>query len=149
MPSAPKLDAALCTERVLPFSPERVYAAFAAPEQLATWWGPQGFTNTFTTFEFEPGGRWVFTMHGPNGATYPNECLFLELVPGAKLALEHVVAPWFRLFVTLVAQGDGTHLTWVQEFESSEVAAMMKQAIGNANEENLDRLQALLAEVAG
>ena len=53
--------------------------------------------------------------------------------------------PWFTLTVTLSARGDGTHLTWVQEFESPDVAASLRGLIIPANEQNLDRLQALLA----
>lgn len=59
-------DAAVSTERVLPASPRRVFSAFEQPERLAQWWGPSGFTNTFERFEFKPGGRWVFVMHGPS-----------------------------------------------------------------------------------
>jgi len=28
--------------------------------------------DTFGQFEFKPGGRWIFVMHGPNGANCPN-----------------------------------------------------------------------------
>ncbi|MBM4119179.1 hypothetical protein FJ251_15870, partial [bacterium] len=52
-------SAAFRTERVLTATPSRVFAAFAQAEQLAQWWGPSGFTNTFATFDFKPGGRWV------------------------------------------------------------------------------------------
>jgi hypothetical protein len=52
---------------------------------------------------------------------------------------------WLRLTVTLTARGDKTHLAWVQEFESPEVAAKMRRLSDTANEQNLDRLQSLLA----
>ncbi len=64
--------------RVLSHPPQRVFEAFAKPELLARWWGPDGFTNTFEVFEFRVGGRWKFVMHGPNGS-HPNESVFLEL----------------------------------------------------------------------
>lgn len=51
------------------------------------------------------------------------------------------------LTVTLTARGDGTHLTWVQEFKSPEVAAKLRGVVDPANEQNIDRLQALLARV--
>jgi hypothetical protein len=47
--------------------------------------------------------------------------------------------------VTLTARGDQTHLAWVQEFESPDVAAKLRRFIETANEQNLDRLEALLA----
>ena len=107
--------------------------------------GPSGFTNTFEQFEFKPGGQWVFVMHGPNGASYANESVFREIRPGAIILVEHFVKPWYRLTVTLTARGDQTHLSWVQEFESPEVAARMRSLGTTANEQNLDRLQSLLA----
>jgi uncharacterized protein YndB with AHSA1/START domain len=133
------------TERVLSVSPRIVFAAFEQPERLAQWWGPNGFRNTFELFEFTPGGRWVFLMHGPNGANYPNESVFREIHPDTKIVIGHVSQPRFTLTVTLTARGDKTHLAWVQEFESAEVAAQMRAICEPANEQNLDRLQSLLA----
>jgi uncharacterized protein YndB with AHSA1/START domain len=141
-------DAAASTERVFPASPREIFAAFEQPDRLARWWGPEGFRNTFEQFDFRPGGRWVFVMHGPNGASYANENVFREIEPDARIVIEHVVKPWYRLTVTLSARGDGTHLAWVQEFESPEFAEKMRRISGPANEQNLDRLQALLASEA-
>jgi hypothetical protein len=59
--------------------------------------------------------------------------------------IEHVVKPWYTLTATLTARGDKTHLAWVQEFESPEVAAKMRRLSETANEQNLDRLESLLA----
>lgn len=137
-------NAAVSTERVLSAGPREVFAAFELPDRLALWWGPKGFTNTFQQFEFRPGGRWVFVMHGPNGVNYPNECVFLEIEPDTRLVIEHVVKPWYRLTLTLTARGDQTHLAWVQEFESPGSAARLRRLSGTANEEVLDRLQTLL-----
>ncbi|APR75561.1 Putative glutathione S-transferase-related transmembrane protein [Minicystis rosea] len=138
-------NAAIRTERLLSAAPREVFAAFEQPERLARWWGPKGFTSTFEQFDFKPDGRWVFVMHGPNGANYPNESVFREIQPDTKIVIEHVVKPWFRLTVTLTARGDQTHLTWVQEFESAEVAEKMRSLSATANEQNLDRLQTVLA----
>ncbi|MES2788845.1 MAG: SRPBCC domain-containing protein [Planctomycetota bacterium] len=138
-------NAVISVERVLSASPPKVFAAFENPEQLAQWWGPSGFTNTFEQFEFKPGGQWVFAMHGPNGASYHNESIFREIQPDTKIVIEHTVEPWFKLTVTFTARGDQTHLAWDQEFESPEVAAKFRPLSATANEQNLDRLQSLLA----
>jgi uncharacterized protein YndB with AHSA1/START domain len=136
---------AVSTERTLPASPREVFAAFEQPDRLARWWGPAGFTNTFERFEFRSGGRWVFVMHGPNGADYTNESVFREIEPDTRIVIEHVVKPWYRLTVTLTDLGGETRLSWVQEFESPELAAKMRRLSETANEQNLDRLQSLLA----
>jgi uncharacterized protein YndB with AHSA1/START domain len=112
MSQANNPNAAVSAERVLSANPRKVFAALEQPDQLAQWWGPKGFTNTFEQFEFKPGGRWVFVMHGPNGANYPNESVFREIQPDTKIVIEHVVKPWYKLTVTLTALGDQTHLAW-------------------------------------
>jgi hypothetical protein len=84
-------------------------------------------------------------MHGPNGASHPNESVFREILPDSRIVIEHVVKPWYRLTVTLAAEGDQTRLAWVQEFDSPEAAARMRRISEPANEQNLDRLQSLLA----
>jgi uncharacterized protein YndB with AHSA1/START domain len=137
-------EAAFRHYRVLKLPPERVFDAFAHPDVLAQWWGPNGFTNTFDTFEFEPGGRWVFVMHGPDGSHYPNENLFEVVDRPSRLVIRHVCAPHFVLTVTLAAQGGGTAVTWVQEFEDAAVASRVRHIVAPANEQNLDRLHAAL-----
>ena len=145
MSQANNPNAAVSTERVFSASPRQIFAAFEQPDLLAQWWGPKDFTNTFTQFEFKVGGRWVFVMHSPNGGNYPNDCVFREIQPDTRIVIEHVVKPWYQLTVTLPPRGEQTHLAWVQEFESPEMAAKMRSLSGTANEQVLDRLQALLA----
>jgi uncharacterized protein YndB with AHSA1/START domain len=137
-------SSAVRNERTFNFSPPEIFAAFEHPERLARWWGPKGFTNTFQQFEFKVGGRWVSVMHGPTGANFQNESVFQEIQPDSRLVIEHTIAPWYRLTVTLTPGGDRTHLVWNQEFESPELAARMRPICEPANEQNLDRLQSLL-----
>jgi uncharacterized protein YndB with AHSA1/START domain len=139
--------AAFHHHRALPFPPERVFDAFAQPELLARWWGPNGFTNTFEVFDFRPGGRWKFVMHGPDGGHYPNESVFLKLDAPSTLVIQHVSQPRFVLTVTLAGQEEGTAISWVQEFEDRAVAARIKHIVEPANEQNLDRLGAVLASL--
>lgn len=132
------------TSRTLPFPPMEVYGAFASPDLLARWWGPDGFTNTFDVFEFKADGKWKFVMHGPDGKHYPNESVFTLLVPGALVVIEHVCAPYFTLTVTLAEVAGGTEVSWVQVFEDAKTAQAVMQIVGQANEQNLDRLTAVL-----
>lgn len=141
-----KLDAATFrTSRKLPASPERIYAAFAVAEQLATWWGPDGFRNEFERFDFQPGGTWMFVMIGPEGSRHNNENRFVELVQGSRVVIHHESAPRFTLTVDLAPAVDGTLLTWTQAFEDAAVAGAVRHIVEPANEQNLDRLSALLA----
>ena len=133
------------SHRVLPHQPEAVFEAFARRELLARWWGPNGFTSTFEVFEFRPGGRWKFVMHGPDGSHHPNESVFLELHAPSKLVIHHVSPPRFVLTVTVAAHEAGAAITWAQEFEDAAVAARIRHIVEPANEQNLDRLLSILA----
>jgi uncharacterized protein YndB with AHSA1/START domain len=142
-------DATFRTARVIPHEPALVFAAFARRDLLARWWGPNGFTNTFDTFEFRPGGRWTFVMHGPDGSHHRNESVFLTVQAPSSVVVQHVSAPRFVLTVTLAPHDQGTALTWVQVFEDAGVAARVRHIVEPANEENLDRLMAVLATPGG
>lgn len=136
---------AVGTVRELDATPTAVFAAFADAGTLAAWWGPAGFSNSFETFEFKPGGAWVYTMHGPDGKNYPNESVFKEIVPGEKIVIEHVVTPRYLLTITLTPRGDKTRLTWTQAFEKDALPEKFRAFIEQANEQNLDKLAAVLA----
>lgn len=138
-------DKTMRTSRVLPFFPAAIYAAFASPELLAQWWGPEGFTNTFEVFEFKGGGQWKFVMHGPDGNSYPNESVFAALEPDSKIVIEHACAPFFTLTVKLDEVADGTQLSWEQVFVDEATAQAVKHIVEPANEQNLDRLTRVLA----
>lgn len=143
--SKPFSDAVFETRRVLPHAREDVFATFATREVLARWWGPSGFTTTFEQFEFRPGGRWQYVMHGPDGTHHPNVSQLRELQTPARLVLEHISAPRFVLTITCSEEDGQTTLTWVQAFEDPAVAARLRHIVEPANEQNLDRLAAVLA----
>lgn len=138
----------LRTSRTLPFAPDAVFGAFASPDLLAQWWGPDGFSNTFETFEFKVSGRWKFVMHGPDGSNYPNENVFTALVPGSLVVIRHDCDPYFTLTVRLTAVGGGTHLNWEQAFDDPATALAVKPIVVPANEQNLDRMIRVLAEAS-
>ena len=130
------------TSRIIPATVEEVFAAFTDPERLARWWGPAGFTNTFHTFEFETGGRWVYTMHSPNGGNPENESVFELVKPPRRVVIRHVSQPLYRLTIELTPSGSGTEVSWLQEFDDAEVAKRIAKIVVPANEQNLDKLAA-------
>jgi len=126
--------------REIPASPESVFSVIQDPARLARWWGPDGFTNTFHTFEFRQGGSWLFTMHGPDGADYPNQSEFIEIIPNSLVRIKHVNHPHFELSISLQPHATGTLVSWVGVFENHEFAENMRQFLESANEQNLNRL---------
>jgi len=132
------------TSRHLAATPAAVFAAIQDPARLATWWGPDGFSNRFEVFEFQPGGRWVFTMIGPDGATYPNESVFANIEADRQVVIRHVCQPFFELTITLESSPGGTQLLWEQAFDDAAVAQAVRHIVEPANEQNLDRLSQVL-----
>ncbi|MBK8613699.1 MAG: SRPBCC domain-containing protein [Flavobacteriales bacterium] len=131
--------------RLLSASRDRVFAAWTDPEQLARWWGPKGFTNTFHAFELRPEGLWDFTMHGPNNTGFRNTCLFKRIEPPGYLEFDHLKEMHFyKAMVTLTGTPEGTRIEWTMRFDTVEELAPIRAFIELANEENLDKLEALL-----
>jgi uncharacterized protein YndB with AHSA1/START domain len=136
------------TTREIPARVDAVFAAFGDPERLARWWGPAGFSNTFEVCDFKPGGRWSFVMHGPDGKHYRNEAVFAEITAPGEIVIQHESEPRFRLTIHLTESATGTKVSWLQAFESAEVARAVEKIVVPANEQNLDRLTAEVARVS-
>lgn len=139
-------DTDIVSTRLIDASREQLFEAVRDPAQLALWWGPDGFTNTFDEFDFRPGGAWRFTMHAPDGADYPNESEFVEIDPFTRIVFDHLrPMHWFRMTMSFVPENGKTRLTWQMRFESRAESDKFREFIVIANEQNLDRLDAHLA----
>ncbi len=132
--------------RFLPLPRPRVFAAFAEPAVLARWWGPQGFTNEFHEFDFRPGGAWRFTMRGPDGTSFAMDKRFAEIAAPERIVVRHnQQGHGFSLAMTLAEKDGGTEVMWRFRFDDPAEAARLRDFIATANEQNLDRLAAVLA----
>lgn len=139
-------DREFVATRVFDVPRERLFRAWTDPDQLARWWGPKGFTNTFQEFDPRPGGSWRFVMRGPNGVEHPNENVFVEIAEPERLVLHHL-GPVHEFVATFTFEdlGGTTRLVWRMVFESAEEYEKVKSFVPTANEQNLDRLEAVLA----
>jgi uncharacterized protein YndB with AHSA1/START domain len=130
--------------RVFAVPRARLFAAWTDPAQLARWWGPKGFRNSFSEFDPRPGGHWRYVMHGPDGSDYPNHCVFVEVRPHERIVFDHVSEHRYRLSASFTDAPDGgTDLRFHMRFENAQDAALLGFIL-DANEQNLDRLQAVL-----
>jgi uncharacterized protein YndB with AHSA1/START domain len=136
-------DSEIFTSRLINAPREQVFDAFRDPSRLAQWWGPKGFTNTFQEFDLRPGGAWRFIMHGPDGGNYPNESVF-DVAGPERVVIRHVSAPQFELTITFAEEAGKTRVGWRQVFNSAEERERIARFAVEANEQNLDRLEALL-----
>lgn len=145
----PSTEREIVSARVLDAPRQVVYRAFTDPSLLARWWGPASFTNTFHEFDPRSGGAWRVVMHGPDGTDYRNESQFVDVVAPERIVFDHLRPMHrFRMTMTFDDEAGRTRLTWRMLFESPEEADRVRGVITRANEENFDRLEAVL-ESAG
>lgn len=128
--------------RFIAAPPADVFAAFRDPARVERWWGPAGFTNTIHEYVFEPGGRWLLTMHAPDGTNYPNESRFTRIVADQLFEIEHLNGHHFVLTLELQPHAAGTNVFWRQTFDDVEHYRKLADFVAVANEQNLDRLAA-------
>ena len=135
----------IVSTRVLGAPRDVVFEAFSDPDRLVQWWGPAGFTNTFSEFDLRPGGAWRFVMHGPDGTVYELAKDFVDVVRPERIVLQHL-QPMHRFRMTMIftEQPGGTKLTWRMLFEATEDARALERSIVEANEQNFDRLERYL-----
>jgi uncharacterized protein YndB with AHSA1/START domain len=122
-----------------------VWEVWSTPEHIAQWWGPNGFTNTISKMDMQPGGEWLLVMHGPDGTDYKNKSIFKEIIPHKKIVFDHV-APNFTATIEFEARGETTFLKWHMLFESAELFIQVVKTF-KADEglkQNVEKLQAYL-----
>lgn len=140
-------DREVRTTRLIAAPRERVFVAWTDPLQLAHWWGPKGFTNTFDRFELKLEGIWEFTMHGPNG-NFNNTCVFKRIEPNTYLEFDHLrEMHFYKAIITFTEVYGGTRIDWTMRFDTAEELSPIKNFIAQANEENLDKLERILDPV--
>jgi uncharacterized protein YndB with AHSA1/START domain len=128
---------------------ERVFEAFSDPSRLARWWGPHGFTSTVHELDLRRGGAWRFTMHGPDGADYPSDSVFVEVVKPERIVFRHLSADHpYEMTISLDEQGGGTRVTWRMRHATASECARVRPFVAEGNEQNFDRLAAELARMS-
>ena len=138
-------DCEIVSSRLIKAGRAQVFDAWTDPDKLKTWWGPAGFTNTFHEFDPNPGGRWRFTMHGPEKGNYENECIFLKIERPHLIAWDRLSRPLFRVVTTLDETTEGkTLLIFRMQFASKEECDKIRKFAPEKNEENFDKLEAIL-----
>ena len=78
-------DKVLRMERVIAATPERLFELWTDPEELAKWWGPEGFTTPTYAMDVRPGGRWHTTMRRPDGSEHVVSGIYRAIEPPKRL----------------------------------------------------------------
>jgi uncharacterized protein YndB with AHSA1/START domain len=134
--------------RELPAGRTTVYRALTQPEQLAAWWGPEGFTIPDIEFDPRVGGRYRITMQPPDGGVFHLAGEFREVDPPARLAFTFrwdPPDPDDRETLAALSLEDGGEHTELQltqgDFATEDRLALHRDGWG----ESLDRLERMLS----
>jgi hypothetical protein len=74
--------------------------------------------------------------------------VFVEIVKPERIVFQHVSGPRFQVTATFLAQADKTRLTFEMLFETAAECEKVKAYAVEANEQNFDRLEAQLTQMA-
>jgi uncharacterized protein YndB with AHSA1/START domain len=77
-------------KRVMPAARADVFAAFSSADELATWWGPEGFSVPSLEFKPRVGDGYRIEMQPPEGDPFHLTGEFREVDPPARLAFTFV-----------------------------------------------------------
>ena len=123
----PRDDSPLCLRMTRQFEAprERVFRAFADPEQLIKWWGPTGMHVIDHAIDVRVGGAWRTTIRNNAGDDYTMSGVYKEISAPHRLVFTWA---WERdggrghetvVTIDLTEDGGRTELSFAQEiFES-------------------------------
>jgi uncharacterized protein YndB with AHSA1/START domain len=150
----PKDKPQIITTRLIAAPRELVWKVLTTPDHLKHFWGPDGFTNTFKSYDLKVGGQALFTMHGPDGTNWPNRFTFLTVDPPRLLRWDHdnggegPVNHKFTGELELTEEIGKTRI----ELRMTESSIAARDAVAQfavaGGQQNLDRLAAFVAPMA-
>jgi uncharacterized protein YndB with AHSA1/START domain len=89
LPTTITFVAALLTVRLFGMvqaPPAQVFEVMTDPEQVAEWWGPDGFTCPEVTLDLRVGGAYRIAMQPPDGELFHLTGTYIEVEPPSRLA---------------------------------------------------------------
>ena len=133
---------------------KHVFDAWAKPESISRWWGPNGFSTTTNHMSFKVGGEWVFTMHGPDGTDYPNRIVYTDIKKDELLKYDHYGhkdeegdPPHFKVIVTFSGTGENTEILMRMLFPTKEARDVtVKFGAVQGGNQTLNRLAEFLKQ---
>lgn len=143
-------DRTITIRRVIPAPRALVFRVWNDPVHITRWWGPHGFTTTTYSHDFRVGGRWHFTMHGPDGTDFPNLVTYTAIEPDRRLAYDHGESAenplMFQAEILFDDKDGGTEVTLRMTSPTAAFAKYMREfgAI-EGGENTLERLETVVA----
>jgi uncharacterized protein YndB with AHSA1/START domain len=147
-PAASSEGLVLEIERVLPAARPVVFEAFTHPQQLAKWWGPEGYAVANLEFEPRVGESYRIEMQPPEGDAFHLTGEFREVDPPERLAYTFVWEPADPDDVETLAElsfrdlGESTEVRFTQgPFKTEARRALHRDGWGDS----FDKLERLIS----
>ncbi|WP_349408953.1 SRPBCC domain-containing protein [Pseudalkalibacillus sp. SCS-8] len=115
--------------KVYPVKVDRMYKAWTNSEELAKWWGPEGYTTTVEKMNVKVDGEYKFIMTPPEGESKVLVGRYVEIVPNEKLVFTwkwddpESQFPETKVTIQYVDQDGSTEVKVTHEQLPSEEAA--------------------------
>ena len=118
-PSTAADDRDLVLTRLLQAPRAAVWRFWTEPALLGEWFAPRPWTTPEVSLDLRPGGASRFVMRSPEGQDFPNEGVYLEVVPERRLVFtggytagwRPAEKPFFTAVVDLAVEAGGTRYT--------------------------------------
>jgi uncharacterized protein YndB with AHSA1/START domain len=142
--SSPQKKPEVVVTRVFDAPRRLVFEAWSKPEHLAQWLPPRGFTMPKCNMTFRPGGTFDHAFRGPDGADYPFDGAYREIVEPARIVWAGTIHGGVEVVTTATfEEHDGKTTLTVHQVFSHETDATRGAPIGWG--QSLDKLGELLA----
>jgi uncharacterized protein YndB with AHSA1/START domain len=109
----------LVLTRLLDASRDKLFRCWTDADLLPKWFVPAPWTIAKAEVDARPGGRSFIVMRDPDGNEYPNDGVYLEIVPNEKIVFTDAYTqgwvpsqkPFFTGIVTFADEGGRTRYT--------------------------------------
>lgn len=93
METSPLSERELSIVRETHIAPEKLFAGWTKPELITQWFCPKPWYVSHAEVDLRVGGGSQMTMCGPNGESFPNAGVYLEIIPNRKLVFTDAFLP--------------------------------------------------------
>lgn len=109
----------LVLTRLIDAPPEKLYRAWTEPALLKQWFCPKPWTVASAELDVRAGGTSSIVMRSPDGEEFPNQGIYLEVVPNQRLvftdaytsAWEPSAKPFMTGIITFTPEDGKTRYT--------------------------------------
>lgn len=124
----PELENELVICRMIDAPAEKIFRAWTEPKLMKEWFCPKPWTIAKAETEVRAGGKSLVVMRSPEGQEFPNQGVYLEVIPNKKIVFTDAYTsawvpsgkPFFTAIIELEEQGGKTKYTararhWTKE----------------------------------